>query len=183
MELICSMPQIRSALRSAMRSAIRSAMRYQNDARSGAVRRRTNERLHPLRTIQSPNNSRTRDERGQDALHVRKILYADEFARFVETDQIAHPRERRDVRDRILIAENPLAPFETLLQHAEQPFRFGDVAIARTLVFVFLACEFMEEAKLAEHRADAAHLKHDPLNRLVAAGGVLWNQLAGFVCE
>jgi hypothetical protein len=41
----------------------------------------------------------------------------------------------------------------------------------------------VEEAELAEHRADAAHLEHHPLDGLVAAGRILRDQLAGLVGE
>jgi hypothetical protein len=66
------------------------------------------------------------------------------------------------------------------VEHAQQAFRFCDVAIARAFVFVVFACEFIEETDLAEHRADAAHLKHQPLNGLVARAGILGQQLPGF---
>src|SRR6266702_3773449 len=112
----------------------------------------------PLRNLQPPHHRRTRDECGQHAPHVRKVPNADELTRFIEADQIAHPRESRDIGNRIGIAENPLTPFQPLLQHAEQTLGLGDITIARTLVLVLLAGELMEETELAEHRADAAHL-------------------------
>jgi hypothetical protein len=48
-----------------------------------------------------------------------------------------------------------------------------DVAVTRTLVLVLLAGELVEEADLAKHRADAAHLEHQPLDGFVTAGRVL----------
>ncbi|CAI8716477.1 hypothetical protein EMIT0158MI4_110027 [Burkholderia ambifaria] len=69
------------------------------------------------------------------------------------------------------------------VEHGEQALRFGGVAVARTLVLVVAAGELVEEADLAEHRADAAHLEHHPLDRLVAACGVLRDQLACLVGE
>ncbi|MNG90185.1 hypothetical protein D3C79_490730 [compost metagenome] len=39
----------------------------------------------------------------------------------------------------------------------------------------------MEEPDLAEHRPDAAHLEHQPLQRLVAGGGIVAEQLAALL--
>src|SRR3546814_15684198 len=44
----------------------------------------------------------------------------------------------------------------------------GSVAVARALVLIGRAGEFVEEADLTEHRPDSAHLPHHPLNRFVA---------------
>jgi hypothetical protein len=41
----------------------------------------------------------------------------------------------------------------------------------------------VEEADLAEHRTDAAHLEHHPLDRLVATCRIGGNELAGLVGE
>ncbi|MDT4855620.1 hypothetical protein FQZ97_899830 [compost metagenome] len=76
-----------------------------------------------------------------------------------------------------------MTAFKALVEYAEQAFGFLDVAVAGAFVFVVLAGEFMEEAHLAEHRADAAHLEHQPLDCLVAAGGILRDELAGLVRE
>ena len=61
-----------------------------------------------------------------------------------------------------------VAAGEAPVEHREQALRFADVAVARALVLEVLAGEFVEEADLAEHRADAAHLEHQPLDRLIA---------------
>jgi len=37
--------------------------------------------------------------------------------------------------------------------------------------------------RLAEHWADAAHLKHQPLDRFEAFGFLLWQETPGFVRE
>ncbi|MNT28961.1 hypothetical protein D3C72_1646810 [compost metagenome] len=78
-----------------------------------------------------------------------------------------------------MIAHHPVAPIQALIQHGQQAPGLGRVAVARTLVFVVLARELMEEAELAEHRADAAHLEHHPLQRLVASRRVGRDELAG----
>src|SRR6476620_11329946 len=69
------------------------------------------------------------------------------------------------------------------LHHAEQTLGLADVAFERPLVLEVLAGEFVEEADLAEHRTDAAHLEHHPLDRLVATRRIGRNELAGLVGE
>jgi len=54
-------------------------------------------------------------------------------------------------------------------QHAEQAPGLRHVAVARALVLVVLAGELAEKAQLAKHRADAAHLEHQPLDDQAAA--------------
>ncbi len=68
-----------------------------------------------------------------------------------------------------------------VVEHAQQAPGFGDVAVARALVLVFPAGELVEEAELAEHRADAAHLEHHPLDGLIARGRIRGQQLAGLL--
>ncbi|CAM2168521.1 hypothetical protein BLAT2472_10893 [Burkholderia latens] len=135
------------------------------------------------RDIEPARNGRTRDERVERSRDMPELAEADEIARLVEADEVAHPREDRDVGDRVRIAHHPVAVREMRVEHAEQPLRFGDVTVARTLVLVVAAREFMEEADLAEHRTDAAHLEHHPLDRLVAARQILRDQLARLVRE
>jgi hypothetical protein len=57
--------------------------------------------------------------------------------------------------------------------------KVADVAVARALVLIVLTGEFIEEPELSEHGTDAAHLKHQPLNRLIAAGRIVRHELAG----
>jgi hypothetical protein len=66
-------------------------------------------------------------------------------------------------------------------QHAQQALGFGDIAIARTLVLVLAAGELVEEADLAEHRADRGHLEEHPGQGLVALGRILGQELAGLL--
>ncbi|KGC52746.1 hypothetical protein DO65_4937 [Burkholderia pseudomallei] len=142
----------------------------------GARRKETTEtetpRLRPRRNVQSARHRRPRDERVERARHVRIAIEFDELARLVEADQVAHPRERRDVGDRIGVVHDPPAMREAAVKHAEQALRLADVALARAFVLVLAARELVEEAELAEHRPDAAHLEHQPLDRLVAARGI-----------
>ena len=83
----------------------------------------------------------------------------------------------------IYLAEKPVACREPRIQHAQQALRFGDVAIARALVLIVATGEFVEKPHLTEHRADAAHLEHEPLQRLVARGRVLRDEAARLLRE
>jgi hypothetical protein len=53
------------------------------------------------RNLQTAHHAGTRNECIERAFHVVKILHADELAGSVEADQVAHPGERRDIRDRV----------------------------------------------------------------------------------
>jgi hypothetical protein len=114
---------------------------------------------------------------------VREVVEADQLAGLVERHQVVDPRKGRDVGDRVVVAHQPGAADEALLEHVEQALRLGDVAVARPLVLLGLAGEFVEEADLAEHRPDPAHLEHQPLDRLVAAAGSRRQELPGLVGE
>src|ERR1041384_4793257 len=69
------------------------------------------------------------------------------------------------------------------IHDAEQAPRFGDIAIPRSLVLEFLAGEFVEEPELPEHRTDAAHLEHHPLDGLVTRRRVAWQEAPRLVGE
>ena len=88
---------------------------------------------------------------------------------------------KRDVGDAVVGAHEPVAAGQTAFEHVQQPLGLRNVAVARALVLVVLAGELMEEAELAEHRSDAAHLEHQPLEAFVAAGGILRNEAAGLL--
>ena len=113
---------------------------------------------------------------------VGEVGDADQLAGAVELDQVVDPREGGDVGDRVVVAGEPGALAEAPVDHREQPLRLGDVAVARPLVLVVLAGELVEEADLAEHRPDPAHLEHQPLDRRVAAGRV-GGHAAGRTCR
>ena len=65
----------------------------------------------------------------------------------------------------------------------EQAPGFAHVAFAGTRVLDLGAGEFHEEPELAEHRADAAHLEHQPLDHARAAFDVGRHELAGLLGE
>src|ERR1700740_1606270 len=138
-------------------------------------------RLATLGDLQSARHGGTRNEGVQHALDVRELVELDQLARAVENDPVAHPWEDRDVGDGVLLAHDPRAALQALLKHRQQALGFADVAVAWALVLVLLAGELVEEADLAEHRAVAAHLEHQPLDGLVTTGRVRWYQLAGLL--
>src|SRR5258706_1731229 len=138
--------------------------------------------VRAARNLQTASDGGTCDERVQRALYVLKIRDADQIAGAVEADQVAHPGECGDIRDRV-VTHDPRAVREPRIEHAEQALRFADVAIARALVLEILACELMEEADLAEHRADAGHLEHEPLDRLVARRRIRRKKLSALLGE
>src|SRR3546814_6704730 len=104
----------------------------------------------------------------EPCLHIKKAFEADDLARFVKADQIAHPAKQRNVGDAVVSPHHPVAPREPLVEDTEQPRRLGCIAVARTLVLIGLTGEFVEEAQLTEHRPHSAHLTHHPLDRFVA---------------
>jgi hypothetical protein len=114
---------------------------------------------------------------------VGEVRDADQVAGLVEADQVAHPREGRDVGDRVLVGHDPGASGQPLVEHAQQPLRLRDVAVARALVFVVAPGEPVKETDLAEHRPDAAHLEHQPLDGLVAACRVARHEPSGLLGE
>src|SRR5450432_3406538 len=114
---------------------------------------------------------------------MRKICDTHEIARCIETDEVVDPGEGGDVGDRVYLAHDPGAVRELPVQYTKQALRFRNIAIARTLVLVVLARKFIEESDLAEHGANAAHLKHQPLNGPVALGGRRRHELPRFFGE
>jgi hypothetical protein len=81
------------------------------------------------------------------------------------------------------IAHHPLPLGKPPVHHGQHALRFTDVAIARPLVLVLAAGEFVEEAELAEHGPHATDLEEQPLDRLVAPRRILRQELARFVGE
>jgi len=114
---------------------------------------------------------------------VREFGDANQFPRAIEARKHTHPGKYRDVGDGVGVPHHPGTPGEPLIQHAKQPLGFCDVSITRPLVLEILAGEFMEEADLAEHRADATHLEHHPLNRFIASRAFLREKLTRLVCQ
>ena len=110
----------------------------------------------------SPRCTAGREESIECTLHVRELRELHQVAGAVEADQAADPREGRDVGDGEVLAGDPGVARKLLVEHGQQAMRFGDVAVTGTLVLEVLAGELVEETNLAEHRADPAHLEHQP---------------------
>src|SRR5262245_55799262 len=108
--------------------------------------------------LQTARDGGTRNECIERAFYVTKIREPDEVAGSVEADQVPHPRKRRDVGDRVFASHDPGAIREASVEHTEQALRLAGIAVARALVLEILAGELVEEADLAEHRADPSHL-------------------------
>ena len=81
--------------------------------------------------IVRPRCDRRAGEEGvEGAADRREVGEADEVARLVEADEVAHPGEGSDVGDRVLVAGDPGVARELALEHPEQAPRLGDVALA-----------------------------------------------------
>ena len=89
---------------------------------------------------------------------------------------IADPRVGDDVGHAVFVTGEPDSLGEALVQHAMQPRHLVGIALDR--VRQLLHRVVGEVVVLAEHRPDATHLEHHPLEALVAAGRVLRDQLA-----
>src|SRR5688572_32694795 len=117
----------------------------------GAVSRRSQGGLaRSGRNVHGPRHRGACDERGERALDVRQFVDAHEIPGSVVADEVANHRKRPDVRYREVLAYDPRASREPLLEIVEQAARLGHVTIPRPLVLVLLAGKLMEEAYLAE---------------------------------
>src|SRR5262249_17263373 len=130
--------------------------------------------LIALRTagyFQPPEHRRPGHKRVEYAGDLGILLNADQSRSCVEADQVAHPGENGHVPDCVQIAHQPLTARQPLVENREQALRLTNITVTGPLVLVVLACELVEEADLAKHRTDTAHLEHEPLQRLVPARG------------
>src|SRR6185312_4897207 len=87
------------------------------------------------------------------------------------------------VGDRVVLAGEPGVRRELLIEHAQEALRLRDITVARPLVLPGPPGKLVEEADLAEHRTDAAHLEHEPLDRPIAGRGLAWEEAAGLLRE
>ena len=93
----------------------------------------------------------------------------------------AQPREDGDVGDRVGGPGDVLAVGEPLVHHAVEPLRFVGVAVDRVLELVGRVDA--EVMGLSEHRADAAHLEHQPLQHFVSRGDRFGHEAASLGSE
>src|SRR5206468_1195946 len=77
--------------------------------------------------------------------YVLEGIEANQFASAIEADEVAHPAKHRDIRNRVFTGE-PFATTEALIHYGKDALTLGDVAVARALVLVVAAGEFVEEA-------------------------------------
>ena len=90
------------------------------------------------------------------------------------------PRIDRHVGDRVFLCEETCAR-QVPVHDAVQAFRLVAVAFAAVGNLVLLRAH--KVVRLAEHRADAAHLKHEPLQRLVLPAHAFRQELARLAGE
>src|SRR5438874_578183 len=109
------------------------------------------------------------------------IAPALEVGMFVDVHALAlrraQPRHRRHVGDGVLVAREPLAFRELPVEHAVEAVGLVLVAVHGVLDLLRRIAE--EVMRLAEHRADVAHLRHHPLHHLPALADVLRQEFAG----
>src|SRR5438067_9936308 len=106
------------------------------------------------------------------ALHVRMLVDVHALAL-----RRAQPRHGGHVGDGVLVAGEPLAFRELPVKHAVEPVGLVLVAVHGVLDLLRRIAE--EVMRLAEHRADVAHLRHHPLHHLPALADGLRPEFAG----
>ena len=111
---------------------------------------------------------------------MREIAPADHLGRLIKANQVAHPGEDGHVGNGVGIAHHPGLVAQVLIQHPQEALGLVHIAVARAFVFKVFAGKFMEKAQLPQHRPQAAHLPHQPLQRGVALGRVGREKLPGF---
>src|SRR5439155_368463 len=102
----------------------------------------------------------------QAAAHVERVLAA---AAAAGLGVDAHPRPGRDVGDRVRAGEE-LVLRKASVEHAVETPGLALIALDRVVDLLGSIAE--EDVRLTLHRADAAHLEHEPLDRDRAGPGV-----------
>ena len=91
-----------------------------------------------------------------------------------------HPRPDGDVGDRIPVGD-VFVLGEPAVEHAVEPVRFLEIALFRVRRLALVV--FHEVMHLAEHRAGAAHLPHQPFEHAIMRFACFRQKLAGLVGE
>jgi hypothetical protein len=73
------------------------------------------------RHFQPALHRRTREAAVEPRLHMKKAAEADDLARFVKADQVAHSAEQRNIGDAVISAHHPVAAGEPFVEDTEQP--------------------------------------------------------------
>jgi hypothetical protein len=118
------------------------------------------------------------------ALHRRprrdRIMPALDRGIFGEVDAapvgVAHPREGGDVGNAVFVAGQVARLVEAMVEHTVQPLDLVGVPLDR--IGQLFERVGREMVPLPEHRADTAHLEHQPFEADVARRGVLRDQFA-----
>jgi hypothetical protein len=139
--------------------------------------------LRSLRYLQTTLYGRSRKTTFQPSRHLLQTIEINELTGPIESDEVAHPTEHRNIGDRIVIAHDPLASMKACFHDTEQPLRLVPIALKGALVGNLPALELVEVADLAEHRPDEAHLKEQPLDRLIAASRIRRQKTASLLGE
>src|SRR6185503_13826312 len=121
--------------------------------------------------LDAPPHRRALEQLVAPALHVRELLDVHALAL-----GRAQPRHGRHVGDRVLVASQVLRPLQLLVEDAVQAVGLVLVAVHGVLDLLRRVAE--EVVRLAEHRADMAHLRHHPLHHLPALAQVLRQEFA-----
>src|SRR5438445_11005389 len=79
----------------------------------------------------------------EPCLQVNKAVEADELARFVKADEVAHPAEQRNI-DAVVSAHHPVAARKPFVEDTERARWFCCAAVARALVGVELMDKGLE---------------------------------------
>src|SRR6185503_3908774 len=121
--------------------------------------------------LDAPLHRRALEQLVAPALHVRELLDVHALAL-----GRAQPRHGRHVGDRVLVASQVLRPLQLLVEDAVQAVGLVLVPVHGVLDLLRRVAE--EVVRLAEHRADMAHLRHHPLHHLPALAQVLRQEFA-----
>src|SRR6516164_10728323 len=85
--------------------------------------RRVRSRITPRnrRHLQPAPHRRPREATVEPRLYMKKAVEADELARSVKADEVAHPAEQRNIGDAVVSAHHPVAAREPFVEDTEQP--------------------------------------------------------------
>src|SRR5262249_21215620 len=139
--------------------------------------------LQSLRYLQTTLYGRSSKTTFQPSRHLLQAIEINELTGPVESDEVAHPTEHRNIGDCIVIAHDPMASMKACFHDTEYPFRLVQIVCEGAFVGNLTTCELVEVADLAEHRPDEGHLKEQPLDRLTAARCITRQKTASLLGE
>src|SRR5690606_15499215 len=128
------------------------------------------------RNLEAALHRRSRHQRIVPALHVGIVVQVD-----LVPFMARRPGQGRHVCDRVFPAGEILVLRQMAVEHLVEALRLGGETLDG--VGHLLLGETHEVVRLAEHRAEAAHLPHQPLQRLHARTGIGGQELAALLGE